>query len=70
MSPESFSIVTTAIATWPVDLSVTTRIDACAMFQELVKFLINDAAAHRVTLRGPAADLAGMDEVRRAYLGS
>jgi len=24
----------------------------------------------RVTLRGPAAELAGMDEVRRAYLGS
>jgi C4-dicarboxylate-specific signal transduction histidine kinase len=29
------------------------RIDACAMLQELVKFLINDAAAHRVTLRAP-----------------
>jgi branched-chain amino acid transport system ATP-binding protein len=24
----------------------------------------------RVTLHGPAADLAGMDEIRRAYLGS
>ncbi len=29
------------------------RLDICVMLQELVKFLINDAAAHRVTLRGP-----------------
>jgi two-component system sensor histidine kinase HydH len=31
----------------------TASIDICVMLQELVKFLINDAAAHRVTLRGP-----------------
>jgi signal transduction histidine kinase len=29
------------------------RIDVSMLLQELVRFLINDAAAHRVTLRGP-----------------